>query len=151
VEGTQATVYLTDDVIRIKVSPSKTAIYDSDENEVISLGNISMSSEKERVYSYGITLTFDLTDGTIKHPCLFSPSNVFRFLNTDNAYQLLGFNEERTNATKVTVIKERFNTIGEVINLPIKVTWVAERLIEVRTLRSVRSVMNQRQVQNRIR
>lgn len=148
VDGLNADIYLDDDILHVKVMPSKVTLDDEYANVLI-LGNLSMTSEKKRTYKYAVVITFDLTDGVIKHPCIFAPDSTptYRFLNSDNLSQRLNFDNEAMTANEITLVKERNGLRGENINVPIKATWVNVSIN--RTLRSFRASSRASQIRNR--
>jgi hypothetical protein len=108
----------------------------------VTLGVITATSEKKRTTRYGMTLTFDLTDGNVTYPCVFVAGGVFNFLHKATNTELVFKGESQ--AQEIKLISERHTIQGTFVIIPIKATVATvntDRAVS-QTRRSTRSVSN---------
>lgn len=137
VDKLTANIYTEDDVIRVKVMPSKLKLID-DETDIM-LANINLKSDKGRSYKYTILLTSDLTDGTSKHPCSYGTAGGFGYLDTESPSQQFHITEGNPLVVEVTPKRLFHATQGYEMNIPVLASWKYAEKPKIRTLKTSRS------------
>lgn len=82
VDELTADIYAANDIIHVKVFPCEPIVDGAiDDKEIVTLGTITITSEKKIARGNGVAITFDLTDGDVTFPCLYSAPGRFIFLH----------------------------------------------------------------------
>ena len=105
------------DIVRVKVIPCEPTIefpYDENKPEAIAtVGMVTVTSEKKIPRGYVVAITFDLTDGDVTFPCLYSLGTRFSFLHRTSKEEIILRNAK--DSYRVKLLQETQRTFGATV------------------------------------
>ncbi len=124
VDDLSADIYTSNDIIHVKVTPCEPAIQpmaaDSEDANIATLGTILVVSEKRNMSGFGVSIKFDLTDGDVTFPCLYS-GTAFTFLHRFSNEEIIFKNDPR--AQKIRLLTEPQFPTGPTVTMLIQASF----------------------------